>query len=343
MSRQMSDVLLITGAAGFIGRHLCAELLKCDHEIIAVDIDAQRLDALRIDDHGRQYGARLDDHGTKRHVDIRSAEDMAALAKSLRTVRIPTLIHLAAIAAPRIAEKHPDIAWATNVQGTYNVLRLAQTVGVRRVLFFSTAHVYGISPKYFPTDEWHPLALQDTYTSTKIAGEALCDLFFRNYGIAYTTLRLFNGYGPGQSADYFIGAKIRQARAATGYGCQFEAGARIALGASYRGVTPFTMPAWHEVTKDWVHVSDIVDAAVRALDTDFVGPINIGTGYETSLGWIVRTISEAFSVPHVPEETKFDGGPTRMRCDRSRAESILRWAPRVKFADGLHQLLRESE
>jgi len=303
----MADVLLVTGAAGFIGRHLCAELIRRDHEVIALDNDGDRLGSLDIAD-----------HGTKRLCDIRSAESVDSVAKSLRTVRIPTLLHMAALAAPRACEKQPDIAWATNVQGTYNVLRLAQTAGIRRVVFFSTAHVYGISPKYFPTDENHPLSLQDTYTSTKIVGEALCDLFFRNYGISYTVLRLFNGYGPGQSEDYFIGAKIAQAR------------------------TPLALtPPWEpDVTKDWVHVTDIVDAVVRTLKTDFVGPINIGTGFETDLGKIVQMIGRWTGSPiGVAKFQPFEKGPTRMRCDWGRAQRILGWEPKVKFETGLYKMV----
>src|SRR4029077_19456832 len=122
------------------------------------------------------------------------------------------IIHLAAIASPRLAQDDPDVSWSTNVQGTYNVLQLAKALGVPRFVFLSSAHVYGISPKYFPTDERHPLALQDTYTSTKIAGEQLCRLFYDNCGISYVTLRLFNAYGVGQSKDYFLGVKLAQAR-----------------------------------------------------------------------------------------------------------------------------------
>jgi UDP-glucose 4-epimerase len=331
----MSDVLLITGAAGFIGRHLCAELIRQAHDIIAIDREPERLASLPIGD-----------HGTKRLVDIRNAEAIDSVAQSLKAVRIPTLIHLAAVASPRIAEKLPDVAWATNVQGTYNVLRLAQTVGIRRVLFFSTAHVYGISPKYFPTDESHPLALQDVYTSTKIAGESLCKLFFDNYGISYTTLRLFNGYGPGQSPDYFIGAKIRQARDAvkrvSGYACQFEAGARIVLGAAYQDPSPFTMPWQKDVTKDWVHVDDIVDATVRALETEFVGPINIGTGVETSLESIVNWIATETGATVEPDENRYDGGPSRMRCDYGRAMRTLEWQPKRSFEFELRKLVQET-
>lgn len=319
----MGEVILITGAAGFIGRHLCAELISRDHDIIALDRDAERLAALPIGD-----------HGTKRLCDIRNVEALKSIGKSLKAVRIPTLIHLAAVAAPRIAEKQPDLAWATNVQGTYNALRMAQAIGIRRVLFFSTAHVYGISPKYLPTDETHPLALQDTYTSTKIAGEELCALFFRNYGISHTTLRLFNGYGPGQDANYFIGAKIRQARRA-------QEMMRHGVGGNWE--SPLTMPFQKDVTKDWVHVDDIVDATVRALETVFVGPINIGTGIETSLESIVQWIAEETGAPIEPEEKAQDGGPTRMRCDWSRAKSILGWEPRRMFEFELRRLVKESE
>ena len=119
--------------------------------------------------------------------------------------------------------------------------------------------MYGISPKYMPTDERHPLALQDTYTTTKIMGESLCQLFYSNHNLEYLVSRLFNAYGPGQSTDYFIPAMISKAKSG-----------HIEL----RG---------RHVTKDFVFVDDVVDAFAKALVSDYVGEMNIGSGLQTTL------------------------------------------------------------
>jgi nucleoside-diphosphate-sugar epimerase len=166
-----------------------------------------------------------------------------------------------------------------------------------------------------PTDEWHPLSLLDTYTTTKIAGEKLCELFHSNYGISTTCLRLFNAYGPNQSKDYFIGAKIQQAKS----------GGPVSL---MNG----------DVTKDWVWVEDVVEAIIRAAKTDYVGPINIGTSVETNLRQIATQISESFGVKLVPDPA-VDVGPTRMKCNGDRAKDVLRWESKVSFAEGLQRLI----
>lgn len=290
--------VLVTGAAGFIGRHLVRQLAR-EHGVHGLDI-------VSMDD--------LPPLVERWSVDITNTPEMAALASELVADKIDACVHLAAIASPPIAQRDPMRAWATNVLGTYNVLQLIYKARIPRVVFFSSAHVYGISPKYLPTDESHPLALHDMYTTTKILGEELCRLFYANHGVSYCTLRLWNAYGPGQSSDYFIGAKINQAK--TG---------RLTI----RNAT---------VTKDWVHITDVVRATELALGSAYVGPLNIGTGIETNLQAIVNQISTAFDVPVVSENVP-DEGPTRMCADWRRAETTLGWAPQVPVAAGLSELL----
>lgn len=290
-------MILITGAAGFIGTHLCESM--CD--VCGLD--------------KRPIAANCD---RKLTIDITDAAAMADVAKQLKHADISICIHLAAIASPPIAAKDPQLAFDTNVRGTHNVLRLCQAIGCGEVVFMSSAHVYGISPRYMPTDENHPLALHDVYTTTKILGEQLCELFYQNHGIAYTTLRLFNCYGPGQSKDYFLGVKLAQAAAG-----------KLTLRNG-------------DVTKDWVHVSDVVRAIWYAWNTGYVGPVNIGTGVETSLKAIVGELAKAYSCPVENEDVPAEG-PTRMCADIRRAGRALTWAPQVKFQDGLAQLIESSK
>ena len=282
--------VVVTGSAGFIGRHLVRRLLAQD--ILVHEIDK-----------AESYGAQVD------------ITDTDALLKGVDLVAgADCLVHLAAIAAPRYAEAHPAETWATNVAGTHNVLRLAQKAGIPKVVFTSSAHVYGISPRVLPSREDDPLSLLDMYTTSKVMGEKLCELFYANHGISYTTLRLFNGYGPGQSPDYFMGAKIRQA---------IEGNVTLRGGA---------------VTKDWVHVDDIVEAIVRAMKTAYVGPLNVGTGIETSLMSIAQRVAERFG-----RDITFEGpdgqGPTRMCADWSRIHRTLGWGPSVPFTDGLDRTI----
>ena len=285
--------VLITGAAGFVGRHLIPKLLERGDEVLPIDIVDSKMF----------------------RVDITDWHQMELLH---RERDIPDcIIHLAAIAAPKLAEEDPATAFNLNVLGTHNVLKYAIKTRARKLIFASTSHVYGISPKYIPTDEQHPLWLQDNYTTTKILGEQLCQLFYDNHGLAYTTLRMFNGYGPGQSEDYFIPSMIRKAQ--TG---------RIELSG-------------RKVTKDFVYVDDMVAAFLAALDTDFVGPINIGSGTQTSLETVASYIAHRLKA-ELTFGPDFSPGPTQMQCERTRAKRVLGWEPTVSLDRGLDLTIRGS-
>ena len=240
--------------------------------------------------------------------DICDNASIELLTKSLPNT--DAVIHLAALAAPRIAETKPDETFRANVYGTYNVLKAAKQLKAKRVIFASSAHVYGVSPKYLPTDESHPLALHDTYTSSKIIGERLCQLLYENHNMSYIALRMFNAYGPGQSLDYFIPATINQALHGS-----------ILLHGRH-------------VTKDFVYVDDVVDAMINALESDYVGALNVGTGIETYLETVATHIATVLKVPLTFADSD-NKGPTRMCCDPSRIQKILGWTAKTKLEEGL--------
>ena len=295
---------LITGSSGFIGRHLVKRLRARGENVIGLDIVFNEI---------------LDQPNIRLGCDITDDVSMKVTTEKLKNYsKISNCIHLAAVAAPRIAASDPRTAWDTNVRGTYNVLKLCKDIDIRKVVFASSAHVYGISPKYLPTNESHPLAMLDTYTVTKIAGEKLCSLFHSNYNMSTTVLRLFNAYGPGQSEDYFIGVKLRQAR---------SGGPVTLMNGS--------------VTKDWVFIDDAARAFEAALYSEYVGAINVGTGVETSLEHIARRIGDFYKLEVVVEEGS-DNSPTRMLCDLGLANGVLNWTPNVKLDDGLNLLMQTN-
>jgi len=295
----MTERVLVTGAAGFIGSHLLPALVEEGYEVIALD----------------QEGAldKIEGSVFKALADICDSARMDTITNSIREMKVHSLIHLAAIAAPRVAEKKPEQTFRVNVYGTLNVLRMAKEAKVKRVVFTSTAHVYGISPKYLPTDESHPLSLQDDYTISKILGEQLCHLFYQNHNISYVALRMFNGYGPRQSLDYFIPAMISQAMKGD-----------ITLRGRY-------------ITKDFIYVSDMVDAILQMLPSHYAGPLNVGTGQDAALEYVADYIAKAFGVKLKFAEPD-DKGPTRMQCDNSRLKGFG-WQPRVSLDEGLKKTI----
>ena len=292
----MTVKVLVTGAAGFIGSHLLPVLVNEGYEVTALD----KTDAL------------LHLHGSWAEVDadICDEEKMKDLGTTLRS---DFIIHLAAMAAPTVAEKKPEETFRVNVYGTLNVLRIAKEAKVKRVVFPSTAHVYGISPKFCPTPENTSLQLNGTYTTSKILGEQLCHLFYENHNISYVTLRIFNSYGPRQSLDYFIPSMINKAKN----------GEILLKGA--------------KTTKDWVFIDDVVNALVRSLETNYVGALNVGTGIQTSLATIAQRITEYYNAQLSidPEQPP----ATFMQADLSRIKNILGWSPSTTLEEGLRKTL----
>ena len=271
--------VLLTGSEGFIGKHVRAALETAGHSVVPLDI------ALGVD-----------------------------ITKPIGTVEgIDAVVHLAAMASPNECTADPSRAYDVNVNGTSNVLDMAVRSGAKKFVFSSSAHVYDIPPRFMPTDETHPLRLNNTYTTTKILGEQLCHLYWENHGLPYTTLRLFNAYGPGQARGFFIPDQVAKAKS----------GAFSLLG--------------FDITKDWVYIDDVAEAFILALESKFVGAVNIGTGVETALGVIGDRVAAAFGqvIRKLPSEN-----PTRMDADIARAKRILGWEPKVSLEEGLARTLR---
>ena len=298
--------VLISGAAGFVGSHLVQALMKEDCEVFALDTARNNVN----------FGKVNADNWIDCDISNKAAVDYVE-----KNLGFEAVIHLAAIANPNFAQANPHLAFAVNVLGTYNMLKMAKAADAKRFILASSAHVYGISPKYMPTDEFHPLALLDTYTTSKVLSEKLCEFFYNsNCHLSYCTLRLFNGYGPGQSTGYFIPDMIEKAK--TG---------KITLNGC-------------GITKDFVYIDDIVDAMIRALESCYVGPLNVGTGIQTKLEDVAAIIAKHFKAELIVGlRLVNDKGPTCMQADITRIKSTLNWRPQTKIEDGLKATIKATE
>ena len=208
-----------------------------------------------------------------------------------------------------------------NVEGTINVLKAAQAHGVQRVVNTSTGGaIYG-EGRQIPAPEDHPVAPEAPYGLSKFCAEQYCEIFTRLHGLSTVSLRYGNVYGPRQDP---LG----------------EAGViAIFCGAMLEGKEAKIFGDGKQ-TRDYVYVDDVVDANLRAADSQTTGPINIGLGVEKSVLDIVdvlgRHSDNGFRPEHAPERP---GEVQRIALDPSRAREELGWEAKVELDEGLERTL----
>jgi dTDP-glucose 4,6-dehydratase len=302
-------VVLVTGAAGFIGSHLVERLARLGCRTRAFV-------------HYNSAGSSgwLDSSPCRNDIeivqgDIRDGDSVHAAAKG-----VDAIFHLAALIGIPYSYRTPLAYVRTNVEGTLNVLEAARNNGVARVVQTSTSEVYGTA-QFVPITEAHPLKGQSPYSASKIGADKLAESYYLSFGVPVVTLRPFNTYGPRQSARAVIPTVISQALR----------GADLRLG----NLTP---------TRDFNFVTDTAEAFVKAASVDAaIGKtIQIGTGREISMGDLVQAVSalvgRELAVTTDAERVRPTGSEVdRLLCDPSLAKSVLGWEPKVDFNDGLRQ------
>ncbi|MGI8727341.1 MAG: GDP-mannose 4,6-dehydratase [Solirubrobacterales bacterium] len=305
---------LVTGGAGFIGSHL-------------VDALVQRGDRVEvIDDLSTGRHQNLDgtiERGAVLHeVDLRDADRVAEIVTELEPQQI---FHLAAQADVRKAVADPDLDAEVNVVGTINLLEAARAVGAPGVVYAATGGaVYGEgADKSLPLSESTPAAPETPYGASKLAGEVYVGLYRRLHRVPGVALRFANVYGPRQDPHGEAGVVA------------------IFCGLILEGERPRIFGDGKQ-TRDFVYVADVVEAILAAAatlaerGTGFEGPINIGTGIESSVLDLVEVLEAAsgseVEVTHEPART---GEVNRISIDPSRAADELGWEPRTSLERGL--------
>jgi UDP-glucose 4-epimerase len=288
---------LVTGGAGFIGSHLVDALLaRGDTVSVVDDLSTGRRD--RVPD------------GVSLHV-----TDIADTAAATERERPEVVFHLAAQVDVRKSVADPAHDARVNVAGTASVLEQARAAGARRVLLASTGGaLYGESAP-LPTPEDARLEPYSPYGASKAAAETYLALFTRLHGLSTMALRFGNVYGPRQDPHGEAGVIA------------------IFAGAAVEG-RPVTIFGDGSQTRDYVYVGDVVSGFVAAGGSDAIGPVNIGTGVETS----VLELADAVGVePRFAPARK--GEVARSCLDVSRAADVLGWRAEVSLAEGLERTL----
>jgi len=306
--------VVVTGGAGFIGSNIVDGLLDRGDEVTVLD-DLSTGRASNLDS-AIERGARLV------VLDIR---ELADLVSAVGHARPEAILHLAAQIDVRRSIEAPAWDAAINVGGTINVLEAARMHGVRRVVNTSTGGaIYGDAER-IPTPEDETPMPEAAYGQSKLCAEGYLGLYERLYGLDSVTLRYGNVYGPRQDP---LG----------------EAGViAIFCGKVEFGGTPTIFGDGHQ-TRDYVYVGDVVAANIAALESDVRGPVNIGTGVETSVLDLVAILRElsgnaGFEPEFAPARL---GELTRSCLDISRAREQLGWAPAVDVREGLRLTLRAA-
>jgi nucleoside-diphosphate-sugar epimerase/spore maturation protein CgeB len=306
-----SPLTLVAGGAGFIGSHLCAELLARGHDVVCLDnLQTSRPANL----------AALDSHPRFEFVE---ADVVDALPAEIidRAQRFKRVYNLACAASPPQYQADPEHTMLSCVVGTDRLLRLTEQSG-GRFLLTSTSEVYG-DPEVHPQREGYRGSVSCTgpracYDEGKRAAEAMTFDFARMHRAEVRVARIFNTYGPAMHPD--------DGRVVSNLICQALTG------------KPITIHGDGSQTRSFCYVSDLVDGLIRLMESEFDGmePVNLGNPNELTvnelLGQIVQIMRINPQIDYLPLPVD---DPQRRRPDIGRAKQLLGWEPKVDLRDGL--------
>ena len=295
--------ILVTGGAGFIASHIADAYLAAGHDVVILD-DLSSGKRGNLPAAAKFYLA-----------DIRAPE----AREIVRNEQPDVLSHHAAQMDVRRSVADPGFDADVNVLGFVNLLEAAREVGVQRVIFASSGGaVYG-EQETFPAPESHPHNPLSPYGITKATGEHYLFYYHAVHQLPYVALRYANVFGPRQDPHGEAGVVA------------------IFSERLLAGEVP-TINGDGKQTRDYVFVSDVVRANLAALETRFVGPVNVGTGIETDVNTLYAHLRVLTGSPHQARHGPAKAGEQlRSVIAIERAAAVLGWRPEVPLAEGLRR------
>ncbi len=296
--------ILVTGGAGFIGSNVVDRFLELGHEVAVFD-DLSTGFREFVHPKARFYAGDL--------------ADAAAVDRCVTDFRPELVDHHAAQIDVRKSVSDPVRDARVNVLGSIGLLQACTRHGVRKVVYASTGGALYGEGRQLPATEDHPVNPEAPYGASKHTVEHYLYLWRHLHGLDYTVLRYPNVYGPRQNPHGEAGVNA------------------IFIGLMLHGKRPRIFGDGNAV-RDYLYVSDVVDANVLVLEQGSGEMLNLGTGIGTSVNDIVRELQaligfkeDAIHDPARPGEVQ------RIYLDASRARRVIGWEPRVGFADGLRK------
>jgi UDP-glucose 4-epimerase len=300
----MSEVVLVTGGAGFIGSNLVRRLLADGRTVRVLDnfSTGSRSNLVGLD------GVQLIEG------DLLSYERVHNAVRGCGVV-----YHLGALPSVPRSIQDPITTTNVNVMGTLNVLLTARDEGIRRVVYASSSSVYGSNTQLPKVETMRPLPISP-YAAAKLSGESMCTSFHSVYDLEAVSLRFFNVFGPRQNPD-----------------SQYSAVIPKFIGAAHAGDT-MTIFGDGTQSRDFTFVDDVVSAVVAAGDAAGAagGVFNIAAGNRHTLLDLIDEIGAILGVtPKVVFSPGRQGDVLHSQADSTRARQILGWEPVHTFSEGL--------
>jgi UDP-glucose 4-epimerase len=299
--------VVVTGGAGFIGSHVAdAFVARGDNVLVVDDLSSGKRE-------------RVPDAAQLAELDI---ADGAALRARLEDFGAELICHLAAQSSVTVSVTDPDLDFASNVRGTFNICQTAAGLGAKIVFASTGGALYGNDVETIPTSEQQVPKPLSQYGASKLAGEAFVATQARSDALPHVVLRLGNVYGPRQNPHGEAGVVA------------------IFSDRLIRGETPIVF-GHGKPTRDYVHVVDVVRAFTSAADAELPGTFNVGWGRETSVLELLDIVQRAAGTTIEPQLEPLRAGELdRSAIDSSLAGEVLDWRPEVDLEDGITETFR---